>query len=254
MLTEATRPKPSFLGVEFDLGSYESVAREIDQISRGYSFSFIVTANVDHILMLHPREPNSVAAQFQQAYAGASMRLCDSRILQRLARSHGVKLDLITGSDLTPYLFDNGYLTGRKVAIIGGDPQVLPELNSRYPGIHLVQHRPPMGLLQKPDAIEEVLLFIEQERADYVLLAIGAPRSEIVAYQCMVAGKSVGVGLCIGASIEFLLGRKQRAPFWMQRLCLEWMYRLLTEPRRLWRRYIITGPRIFYIALKSKKL
>jgi UDP-N-acetyl-D-mannosaminuronic acid transferase (WecB/TagA/CpsF family) len=58
---------------------------------------------------------------------------------------------------------------------------------------------------------------------------------------------ATGVGLCIGASLEFLTGAKRRAPLWLQRLGLEWLFRLLTEPRRLWRRYLVEGPRIFVL-------
>lgn len=242
------RPKPHFLGVEFDSGTYEHIAREIDLLSRSDSFCFIVTPNVDHVLMLNPRDADAVSEQFQQAYAAASLTLCDSRILQRLARFHGIGLNLITGSDLTPYLFNNGYLSGRKVAIIGGDGQMLPELNKRYPKTEFVQHCPPMGVLQKPDAVQAIICFVEHERADYVLFTIGAPRSEIIAHLCKAAGQSIGVGLCIGASIEFLLGRKVRAPQVLQRLGFEWLYRLFKEPGRLWRRYLINGPRIFILA------
>ena len=108
-------------------------------------------------------------------------------------------------------------------------------------------------MLQNPRAIDEIIAFIEQERAHYVLLAIGAPQSEIVAHKCLLAGNSAGVGLCIGASIEFLLDRKRRAPHWMQRLSLEWAFRLVSEPGRLWRRYLVTGPRIFVLATRWGK-
>lgn len=253
MRIEASRPRPSFLGIDFDCGTYEHVARVIDQLSRGDKFTYIVTPNVDHLLMLHPREASAVSDRFQHAYDAARLTLCDSRIVQRLARLHGVTLDLITGSDLTAYLFDTGHLSGRKVAIIGGDTDMVPELNTRYPGIDIVQHQPPMGVLKSQDATADIIRFIEQERAHFVLFAIGAPQSEIIAHQCRVAGKSVGVGLCIGASIEFILGRKQRAPFWMQRLSLEWAFRLYQEPARLWRRYLLTGPRIFWLAVRRPK-
>jgi N-acetylglucosaminyldiphosphoundecaprenol N-acetyl-beta-D-mannosaminyltransferase len=59
-----------------------------------------------------------------------------------------------------------------------------------------------------------------------------------------------GVALCIGASIEFLLGRKTRAPRWMQMAGMEWIFRLLSEPRRLWRRYLFNGPRILSIVTR----
>lgn len=111
-----------------------------------------------------------------------------------------------------------------------------------------------MGVLQKPDALQDIVRFVEREQAHYVLFAIGCPQSEIIAQQCVVAGQSVGVGLCIGASIEFLLGRKKRAPLWMQRMSLEWGYRLYKEPGRLWKRYLVKGPRIFWLGIEARKL
>ena len=253
MPTDMARTRTRFLDIDFDGGTYEEVARKLDQLSQQNSFSFIVTPNVDHALMLHPTAQTHATLAFQRAYAAAAVRLCDSRILQRLARLHGVTLDVVTGSDLTAYLFQNEHLDGRKVAIIGGDAQMVPELRERFPAIGIVQHQPPMGVLRDPRAIEDIIRFIEQERTHYVMLAIGAPQSEIIAHRCLLAGKSAGVGLCIGASIEFLLDRKSRAPRWMQSLGIEWAFRLLSEPRRLWRRYMVTGPRIFTLAARWKR-
>lgn len=254
MPTDVAQTPSHFLGIDFDTMTYQAVGEELGRLSQLPAFSFVVTPNVDHVLMLHPTSPVPATLAFQQAYAAAAMRLCDSRILQRLARLHGVTLEVVTGSDLTAYLFESGQLDGRKVAIIGGDAAMVPELHGRFPAIEIVQHRPPMGVLRDERASEEIIRFIEQERAHYVMLAIGAPQSEIIAHRCLLAGKSVGVGLCIGASIEFLLGRKARAPRWMQRLGLEWAFRLLSEPRRLWRRYLVTGPRVFLLASKWRQL
>lgn len=249
MPTDMAAPRARFLDIDFDGGTYDQVVRELDRLAQQNSFSFIVTPNVDHVLMLHPKAQTPATQAFQQAYTAAAMKLCDSRILQRLARRHGVKLDLVTGSDLTACLFQKGHLDGRTVAIVGGDAAMVPELHERFPAVRIIQHQPPMGVLKNLRAIDEIIAFIEQERAHYVLLAIGAPQSEIIAHKCVVAGKSVGIGLCIGASIEFLLDRKKRAPAWMQRLSLEWAFRLMSEPRRLWRRYLVTGPRIILLAV-----
>jgi N-acetylglucosaminyldiphosphoundecaprenol N-acetyl-beta-D-mannosaminyltransferase len=254
MPTDLALPRARFIDIDFDSGTYEQVVRELDRLSQQNSFSFVVTPNVDHVLMLHPKAQTSAAQAFQQAYAAAAMLLCDSRILQRLARRHGVRLDVVTGSDLTAYLFQKGHLDGRTVAIVGGDAAMVPELHERFPAVRIVQHQPPMGVLQNPRAVDEIIAFIEQERAHYVLMAIGAPQSEIVAHKCLLAGKSAGVGLCIGASIEFLLDRKRRAPHWMQRLSLEWAFRLFSEPGRLWRRYLVAGPRIFVLATRWGKV
>lgn len=241
-----------FLDIEFERGTYEQVAHELNRLSQGELFSFVVTPNVDHVLMLHPRVISSATPPFREAYLAATMRFCDSRILQRLARVHGVSLDVVTGSDLTAYLFHGGFLNGRKVALIGGDDSMVPELRERFPSIEVVQHRPPMGVMQMPNAVDEIIRFIEIARADFVLLAIGAPQSEIIALKCARRKTARGVGLCIGASIEFLLGRKARAPAWMQSLSLEWAFRLLNEPRRLWKRYLVTGPRILLLVWQKR--
>ncbi|MGQ3100403.1 MAG: WecB/TagA/CpsF family glycosyltransferase [Sphingopyxis solisilvae] len=253
MRTDVAGTCSRFLDIDFDRANYREVAERLERLALRDTFTFVVTPNVDHVLMLHPDSPTNTTRAFRQAYAAAELRLCDSRILQRLARFHAVTLDVVTGSDLTAYLFENGRLDGRKIAIIGGDAAMARELRERFPAIEIVQHQPPMGVLHDTHAIEEIIGFIEQERAHYVMLAIGAPQSEIIAHRCQLAGKSAGVGLCIGASIEFILGRKQRAPTWIQHLNLEWAFRLASEPRRLWRRYLVEGPRILVLSARWRR-
>jgi N-acetylglucosaminyldiphosphoundecaprenol N-acetyl-beta-D-mannosaminyltransferase len=79
---------------------------------------------------------------------------------------------------------------------------------------------------------------------------VGSPCSEIIASRCAQRGGGRGVALCIGASIEFILGDQIRAPLWMQKAGLEWAFRLITNPVRLWRRYLVEGPKIFLIVAK----
>lgn len=240
-----------FLGIDFANMSYAQAASEVDQLSRRSGFSYIVTPNVDHIVQLHEGQDEAVVSAFRTAYRDAHLRFCDSRVVQLLAQWRGVHLDVVTGSDLTAYLFNEGHLDGLRVAVIGGDDTIRQELQERYPAIDLEQHRPPMGLLKDPVACTQIVEFIGTGSFDIALFAIGAPQSEIIAHQCHLSSQSRGVALCIGASIEFLLGRKARAPRWMQRARLEWAFRLLSEPRRLWRRYLLIGPRIFRLALAS---
>lgn len=249
MLTEPGTVR--FLGIDFANLSYAEAASEIGQLSRQSSFSYIVTPNVDHIVQLHEGQDEAVVSAFRSAYGDANHRFCDSRVVQLLARWRGLHLDVVTGSDLTAYLFNEGHLDGRKVALIGGDDTILEELLDRYPAVVVVQHQPPMGVLKDPAACARIISFIGSGSFDVVLFAIGAPQSEIISHQCFLADRSRGVALCIGASIEFLLGRKARAPRWMQRAKLEWAFRLMSEPRRLWRRYLLIGPRIFRLALAS---
>lgn len=237
----------NFLDIEFDNLSYEEVAARLELLSKQDHFSYVVTPNVDHVVRLNDSSDGDVTQRFRQAYAAAHLRLCDSRILQLLARLSGKELRVVTGSDLTAYLFDHDHLDGCRVALIGGNQALLLALQSRYRKVELIQHCPPMGVISRPDAIAEIVSFLAQSDAAYVFFAFGAPQSEIVAHACLEDQKVRGVGLCIGASLEFIVGEKKRAPRWIQVARLEWIFRLLNEPRRLWRRYLLEGPRILLI-------
>jgi exopolysaccharide biosynthesis WecB/TagA/CpsF family protein len=95
-----------------------------------------------------------------------------------------------------------------------------------------------MGLWNKPDAMLECVEFIEREQARFAFIAVGSPQSEKIAYMVARRGSAVGVGFCVGAALEFLVGAKKRAPLWMQKLSLEWLYRMAADPKRLWHRYV----------------
>lgn len=249
----AELPTKNFLGIDFVDANYQQLAAELDRLSERKSFCFVTTPNVDHVVMVNGDPQDAIQQQFRSAQNAATIRTCDSRVLQALALFRGVRLQVITGSDLTALLFEEGYFDGRKVALIGGDEAMLAELNARFPAVHMMQHIPPMGVLANEPAIAAIVDFIKLNMFNYILFAIGAPRSEIIAHRSASVGGTVGVALCIGASVEFLLGRKARAPRWVQFLRKEWAFRLLSEPRRLWRRYLVSGPRIILIAMNWQK-
>ncbi len=87
--------------------------------------------------------------------------------------------------------------------------------------------------------------FVIDNPARFVFLAVGSPRQEMLAAAIKATGAARGTGLCIGASLEFLAGAIPRAPGFMQRAGNEWLHRLLVDPRRLGRRYLLDNPVIF---------
>ena len=103
------------------------------------------------------------------------------------------------------------------------------------------------ALNQARAAQQDIVEFVEGCPAGVYFFAIGSPQSEVVCAMVAERHRARGVGLCIGASLEFLTGAKSRAPRWMQRTGTEWLYRLASEPARLWRRYLVEGPQIFLI-------
>ena len=239
--------RTDFLGIEFDDLSHDVVIAHVATLSQSASFKFVVTPNVDHIVRLaSEREDGPI----HLAHQSASLILCDSRILRGLAKLCGTALSLVPGSDLTDMLLKTSLKAGDRVAIIGGNDQMLDELCSRFPGPRYYQHIPPMGFIENSAACEQAVAFVEGSKAHYTLLAVGYPQSERLAHLIKTRGRATGVGLCIGASIEFSTARKRRAPLWMQRANLEWLFRLLAEPRRLWRRYLVEGPKVFGIVIR----
>ena len=236
------QPPVTFLGVEFERVDITQALDWVVQQSKADSFSYLVTPNVDHIVQIH-RSDNGDAAQ---AFEGANFIVCDSRILSLLARVSGLQVPVVPGSDLTRELLVS-LAQGTRIAVVGGDQALLARLASRYPKYSWMAHYPPMGVRTDPSARQAIADFVSASQADIVLFAIGAPQSELTCREIALQGRARGTALCIGASLEFLTGAKKRAPLWMQGLALEWLFRLLSEPRRLWRRYLVLGPSILVI-------
>ena len=132
-----------------------------------------------------------------------------------------------------------------RLVVIGGSREQAVQLSATY-GVTILHHNPPMGFINLSAALEECLQFVEAASPfRFCFLAVGSPQQERVAYLLKERAKARGLALCIGASLNFLTGTERRAPVWMQRLALEWLFRLLQNPRRLAGRYLVRGPRIF---------
>jgi exopolysaccharide biosynthesis WecB/TagA/CpsF family protein len=235
-----------FCGVPFTPEALEAAtARIATQAALRAPFVYVVTPNVDHVVKLH-REPR----QRGPLYAGAWLRLNDSRILERLGALSSLDLPVSTGADITALLFEHVIRPEDPVVVIGGAAAAVDAIRFRYKLKDIRWHEPPMGLAKSPAAIEAAAEFAAAQRAAFTFICVGAPQQEMVAQAIAARSDSIGVGLCVGASLDFLSGRQKRAPEALQRLGLEWAFRLAQEPSRLWRRYLIDGPAIFTIWLK----
>jgi exopolysaccharide biosynthesis WecB/TagA/CpsF family protein len=109
-----------------------------------------------------------------------------------------------------------------------------------------------MGLRHNASAREEAARFVANAKARFAFIAVGSPQQELVAAEVGKHQEARGTALCIGASLDFITGRERRAPAMVQRLSLEWAYRLLRDPKRMWRRYLVEGPRVFLLAARFR--
>lgn len=235
--------KTRFCEMPFSGISVRDVIRFLETRTVNDPFGYIVTPNVDHIV----RNWRS-GGRIVEVYEEADLSLCDSRIVSLIARFGRISLPVVTGSDLTAILLDYVVDPNERLTIVGGSQDVVARLASRYGLRNIRHHNPPMGFIRDELAILETAQFVERNASRFVLFAVGSPQQELLAHRIKERGLASGIGLCVGASLLFLTGDLRRAPEWLQRARLEWLYRLLQEPRRMWRRYLYDGPRILRIA------
>ncbi len=238
-----------FLGFHFDVLALDEVVRRLAHASASDPFSYVVTPNVDHVVRASSQAP-AEAQRLRQIYEKAALCLCDSRIIAALGRARGVALKVAPGSDLTAKLFEEVLEPGDPINLVGGTRDVSQLLRHRYPELVVFQHIPPMGLRNNRAALRAAAHFVAAHPARFTFLAVGSPQQELLAAEIQKLEGARGVGLCIGASVEMMLGIQPRAPKFLRKAGLEWLHRLAVQPRRMWRRYLVEGPKIFLLAAR----
>tara|TARA_R110001606_G_scaffold123332_4_gene256533 strand:- start:821 stop:1714 length:894 start_codon:yes stop_codon:yes gene_type:complete len=236
-----------FLNSAFDKIDLGVALTRISDRDASKPFAFVVTPNVDHLVRL---ETDTVLATL---YAQAWLTVCDSRVLELIGRFSGERIDVTPGSDLTARLFETVIDPNETITIIGASGDVIDAVTARYGLTDVRWHEPPMGLRHNREALDDCARFVAENPARFIFMCVGSPQQELVAEACLDRGDCTGLGLCVGASLDFLGGKTERAPAWMQRSRLEWLHRLASEPRRMWRRYLVDGPKVFLLWQRWRK-
>ena len=221
-----------FLGLPFDLLDAPGTLALLAARPAGAAFGYVATPNVQHVIEAD-REPERRAL-----YDGALLSLCDSRPVRLLGRLSGLELPLVTGSDLTAALFAGVVAPGDRIAVICASERLAAALRAARPDLDWQILVPPPGTDPGTDAFGNCVDFIAGQKARFVFVCLGAPKSEAMCQAAQARPGATGTALCTGAALEFMLGLKARAPGVLQRLGLEWLHRMLSEPRRLARRYL----------------
>jgi N-acetylglucosaminyldiphosphoundecaprenol N-acetyl-beta-D-mannosaminyltransferase len=197
---------------------------------------YVITANV-HYAMLAANDP-----RLGPVTAGAALVLADGMPLVWAAR--GRLPERVAGSDLVPALCRRAADRGHRVFLLGAAPgvaeQAADNLRTRFPGVPIAGTLAPPFRDLSPAERDELVQTVRAARPDLLFVAFGQPKGELwVAEYYRELG--VPVTMQVGATLDFLAGRAPRAPRWLQRVGLEWAYRLLREPRRLTGRYVRNG-------------
>ncbi|WP_206108147.1 WecB/TagA/CpsF family glycosyltransferase [Paludisphaera soli] len=212
----------------------ESVAAIDALIERGEP-SYFITANLHYVMLTH-EHPDLAAIN-----RGAAFIVADGAPIVRATRKRPAALpERVAGADLIFHLCELAARKGRRLFFLGAPPGVAEEaaasLTARYPGLQVSGTACPPFRKLSDEEHEALLAQIREARPDILLVAFGQPKGERwIAENHRRIG--VPVSVQVGASLEFAAGRFARAPRWMQRTGLEWVFRMLQEPRRLTSRY-----------------
>lgn len=211
---------------------------------------YVVTPNVNLVCTYHRN------AAFSVAYRRAFLWLPDGTPLMWASALAGKPLkEKLSGSDMLPricaFAAKKGYRVFLFGAMDGSAERAAEKLCADYPGLKIAGlYSPPMGFETNPEENARAIAAVREAKPDICFVALGCPKQEI---WLEANYEALGVPVCmgVGAAIDFVSGKIKRAPAWVQECGLEWLWRLVQEPRRLWRRYLLEDTMFFRILARE---
>lgn len=210
------------------------LAEVTTRLQHGQGFA-VATLNLDHLVKLK-------AEDFRRAYAAQDLVTADGNPIVWMSRIAGLPVDLVTGSDLIRPLARLAAENHVPIGFFGADAATLAVARARLmadiPGLDVaLTIAPPMGFDPAGAAAEAAIADFAAAGVRMVLVALGAPKQEIFAALGRRIAPEMGF-VSIGAGLDFVAGTQRRAPVWAQRMALEWLWRMLSNPGRLAMRYL----------------
>lgn len=247
-------PDPStaccILGVNVSAVDMNSAINKLLHNYKRWSGRYVCAANV-HTTVMSVDNPELMAAE-----NGAVMTLPDGKPLSMVARKRGcTSIGRVAGPDVMTEIFKASDKYGLRHFFYGSTPLVLEalerNLKEKYPGIIIAgMISPPFGELTEEED-ERYVNQINEANADFVWIGLGAPKQEL--YMASHKGRIKGLMMGVGAGFDFHAGTEKRAPLILQKMSLEWLYRLIHNPRRLLKRYTTTNIRFMRLVNKENR-
>ena len=223
----------------------------IEQMIAADKKSYVVAINVDVVMKIEA-DP-----YLKKIVDDADMVLVDGKPLVWISKLHEKPLKAkISGSDLVPLLCEISAKKGYSIFIIGGKDgiaaQARQRLEQKLPGIRIAgTYAPPFGFENDQEELDKINRMISEAHPDLLIACFGCPKQEKWIYE-NIEKYDAKVSVCAGATVDFLAGNVKRAPKWMSEHGLEWFYRFLQEPRRMFRRYFVDDMKIIGLIKKYR--
>ena len=241
-----------FLNTQVDNLTMDETLDRIEQLISLNKNAYVVTPNVDHIVQLER------GGELCDIYQEADLILTDGKPLIWISKLYGTPIkEKISGSDLFPLLCQRAAQKGYKMFFLGAAEGVAAKaaenLTAKYPGLQVVgTYSPPFGFEKNNDELVKIYDMIKNAQPHILVVGLGCPKQEKFIYNHREA-LCVPISLGLGASLDFEAGNIKRAPKWMSDHGLEWLYRAVSEPKRLAKRYIVDAIEIAPIVWKYRK-
>lgn len=240
------------LGVRVNLENYDSAIKKVkEHISSGFPTGYVTLMSANNLV-------HAQRNQFFKEISNKSyLSLPDGISLVWIARSKGAKhiKTNTRGTDFMHKFFEKTFQKKYKHFFCGGREGVAEQLKmvfeNKFPEVRIVGTYCPLFRKLTREEDREVCELIDSSGADIVWVGLSTPKQEYWMYEHKDR-LSVSLMIGVGAAFDFHTGNAKEAPKWMQSNGLEWIFRLLTEPRRLWRRYLIGNSRLLYWLLRER--
>lgn len=242
-----------FLNTQIDNLTFEEALEVADNLIKKRGFDYAVTPNLDHIVLLEEDET------FRKSYDNASLILTDGKPLIWISKIKKKPIkEKISGSDFFPKLCELASKKKYSIFILGAAEGVGIKakviLEDLYPGINISGvYSPPLGFEKSIEEINKITDLLKHHKPDIIGISLGAPKQENFAYKLWSENElEKGLAIGIGGTIDFIAGEQKRAPKFLSEIGLEWLYRIVNNPKRLAKRYFNDFIKIWPILKKYK--
>lgn len=241
-----------FLNTYIDNLTASEAKNAVDSLIQAGGNHYVVTPNSDIVVKMQDD------TELKEICDKADLILTDGQIVVKLSRFLGNPIkERVCMTDFVWDVFDLAIEKDYKVFLFGGKEDVLSKatenIKKRLPELNIVDsYSPPFGFEKNEEMLEEANRRIKDSDADILIVFLGCPKQEKFIYQNKDKYQ-VPISITMGGCVDFMAGKVKRAPIWMQNIGLEWFYRFLQEPKRMFRRYFVDDIRIFELARKYQK-
>lgn len=242
-------PKRPALGVQLSTGTFAEHITRFAAFGAAHRSSYVCCVNVHMCVETH----NDPA--FAAVVNGADFATADGMpMLNKLNRTHGLKQERVAGNDIMPALMAEAERQGLGIFLYGGKQDVLDAIREKaareFPKLRVSGAESPPFRALTAEELESTAERINASGAHIVLVSLGCPKQE--KWMATMKGKVQAIMLGMGGAFLLYAGVDRRAPKWMRDFSLEWLYRLALEPRRLWKRYLVTNSTFMWLSATER--